>query len=62
MNKYEEGEPLNERMKKSKQENITRGHKTKPREYTISFRFYTMSGYGAHKVEASFKDIGGRTY
>ena len=62
MNTYEEREPLNERMKKNKQENITRGHKTKPRDYTIGFRFFTMSGYGAHKVKASFKDIQGGTY
>ena len=39
MNTYEEREPLNERMKKNKQENITRGHKTKPRDYTIGSRF-----------------------
>ena len=57
MNTYEERDSLNERMKKNKQENITRGHKRKPRDYTIKFRFYTMSGYGAHRVKASFKDI-----
>ena len=42
MNTYEEREPLNERMKKNKQENITRGHKTKPRDYTIGFRFFLL--------------------
>ena len=62
MNTYEEREPLSERMKKNKQENITRGHKTKPRDYTIGFRFFTMSGYGAYNVKASFKDIQGGTY
>ena len=62
MNTYEEREPLNERMKKNKQENITRGHKTKPRDYTIRFRFYTVSESGAYKVKASFKDIEGSTY
>ena len=62
MNTYEERDPLSERMKKNKQENILRGHKTKPRDYTISFRFYTMSGYASYNVKASFKDIEGRTY
>ena len=61
MNTYEEREPLNERMKKNKQE-ITRGHKTTPRDYTIRFRFHTTSGYGAYQVKVSFKDIEGRTY
>ena len=62
MNTYEEREPLSERMQKNKQENITRGHKTKPRDYTISFRFYTMSGYASYNVKASFKDMEGRTH
>ena len=62
MNTYEEREPLNERMKKNKQENTTRGRKTKPRDCTISLRFYTMSGYASYNVKASFKDIEGRTY
>lgn len=57
MEKYEEREPLNERMNRNRQENIRTGNPTKKRNYAIELRFFTANQFqhgGGRKV--SFRD------